>query len=170
MNRLINALGVTFVSLLLSACSATGPMFRMATQPAKNEALVYFYRPDAPYYGGIQSHFYIDGGKVASLNKEGYSAIYLSPGAHVIKQHWTGMDNEKETIQFKIELDPGETRYYRLTIGLKSFGVSPAYKGIFFSATHAWVIANVPEVEAINEIGLTRYQPPFDIKSANKAE
>lgn len=157
-----------FVVLLLSACSATGPKFSVAVQPSKNEALIYLYRPDAPFFGGIQSHFYVDGNKVASLNKEGYTAFYLSPGAHTFKQHWSGMENANDTIQFPIELEPGETRYYRLTIGLQSFGVAPGYKSVFISASHKWVITNMPERDALGEIGLTHYQPPFDVKGAYK--
>jgi hypothetical protein len=168
MKRFACRFGPILVVLLLSACSATGPKFSLAAQPAKTEALVYLYRPDAPYYGGIQSHFYVDGNKVASLNKEGYSALYLSPGVHMFKQHWTGMDNAKDTVQFQLELEPGETRYYRLTIALKSFGIAPAYRGLFISANHAWAIANVEELEALNEIRLTHYQPPFDIKGVRK--
>ncbi|MFZ6755608.1 DUF2846 domain-containing protein [Undibacterium sp. Ji50W] len=156
------------IMLLLSACSATGPKFSVAAQPAKNEVLIYVYRPDAPFFGGIQSHFYVDGTKVASLNKEGYTAFYLPPGTHVFKQHWSGMDNAKDTIQFPIELEPGETRYYRLTIGLQSFGIAPGYKSVFISASHKWAIANVLEPDALREIGLTNYQPPFDVKGAPK--
>ncbi|MFZ6719446.1 hypothetical protein [Undibacterium sp. Ji49W] len=156
------------ITLLLSACSATGPKFSVATQPTKNEVLIYLYRPDAIFFGGIQSYFYVDGTKVASLNKEGYTAFYLPPGTHLFKQHWAGMDNAKDTIQFSIELEPGETRYYRLTIGLQSFGMAPGYKSVFISASHKWAITNVPESDALREIGLTNYQPPFDVKGTRE--
>jgi hypothetical protein len=170
MSRFTRRFSLLLAVLTLSACSATGPIFSRAAQPIKNEALVYLYRPDAPYYGGIQSHFYVNGNKVASLNKEGYSAFYLSPGVHTIKQHWTGMDNPKDTIQFQLELEAGETRFYRLTIALKSFGIAPAYKGLFFSASHQWAITNVPESEALNEIVSAHYQPPFDVKGTRKPD
>lgn len=166
MKKFTRQFGLLLAVLLLSACSATGPKFSVAAQPTKNEALIYLYRPDALFYGGIQSHFYVDGNKVASLNKEGYSAFYLPPDAYMFKQHWTGMDNANDTVHFPVELKPGETRYYRLTIALESFGIEPG--GQFISASHKWIITNVPEPEALNEIGLTMYQPPFDVKGVRK--
>lgn len=169
MKKLVRQFELLFTVFFLSACSATGPRFMAAPQPSKNEALIYIYRPDAPFYGAIQSHFYVDDNKVVSLNKEGYSAFYLPYGAHIFKQHWTGMDNAKETIQFPASLEPGETRYYRLTIALQSFEIVPLYPGVFMSASHKWIIKNVPESEALHEIELTRYQPPFTVKDIRKA-
>ncbi len=168
MKKFILQIELLLVGLLLSACSATGPIFSVAAPPTKGEALIYLYRPDAPFYGGIQSHFYVDGKKVASLNKQGYSAFYLPSGAYIFKNHWTGMDNAKETIQFPVEFRPGEIHYYRLTIALESFDIVPVYKGFFISASHKWIIRDVPEREALKEIELTHFQPPFDIKSVRK--
>lgn len=145
---------------MLTACvSAGGPQFVPAPKPTSNDALVYIYRPDAMFYSGIRSHFYLDGARVASLNKNGYSAFYVPAGSYTLKQNWPGMDNEKQRITAPIEFKPGEVSYYRLTIGLKDFGMGP---GVWASATHEWAITKVPESEAEGEIMRTHYQPPAD--------
>jgi hypothetical protein len=166
MKKFPRLFGLLLAVSFLAACSATGPKFSAAAQPIKNEALIYVYRPNALFYGAIQSHFYLDDNKVASLNKEGYTAFYVPSGAHIFKQHWTGMEYAHQTIKFPVELAPGETYYYRLTIGFEGFNSAPAYRGV--SATHKWVISRVPESEALSEIELTNYQPPFDVTGARK--
>jgi hypothetical protein len=154
--------------LLLSACSATGPKFTEAAQPAANETLIYMYRPEKDFFFAIQSHFYIDGKKVVSLNNGGYSAFYLAPGTHTFKQHWTGMDSAKETVEFPITVAAGESHHYRLTIALDSFMILPAYRGASFVASHKWVVEDVEQSEAIEQMGYTRYQSPYDVPGVRK--
>lgn len=166
MNRPLSRFTLLAAAILLSACSATGPLFSAAPAPAAADALVYVYRPEAPFYGGIKSHFYVDGAKVASLSKGGYSAFYLPVGSHTMKQQWTGMTGASDTLQFGFELKPGETRYYRLSIGLESFGPSFGNGRVGFAATHRWALTQVPEAAALPGIALTHFEPPADATSA----
>ena len=157
--KLIRYFFLGFVITVVSACSATGPVFSEAPGPKKTDALVYIYRPDAIYYSGIQSHFYLNDVKVASLNKKGYTWFYAPKGDYALKQHWTGMDGENQIITRNIKLPPEGRVFYRLTIGLEDFRAQ--YPG--FKATHSWVLSEVTESQALIEMRDTRFQPPFDL-------
>lgn len=127
-----------------------------------DEALVYTYRPDAIFYGGIQSQFHVDGKTVASINKAGYSAFHL---AHTcssrIGRAWI---TPGTPFIFHLSCLPGKTRYYRLTFAFDSL----AMQNSMATAAHRWAISNVPESQALQEIQLTRYQASFDLDSARK--
>lgn len=105
---------------------------------------------------------------MASLNKGGYTAFYLPAGSHTMKQHWTGMTDERETVQFGFELKPGETRYCRLTIGIESFSPTFCYRAVGFAATHRWAVTQVARSVAMHDIVLTRYQPAADPASVER--
>lgn len=160
--KLIKGFLLALAIIAITGCSATGPVFSEAPAPKKSEALVYIYRPDAIYYSGIQSHFYLNDVKVASLNKEGYTWFYVPAGEYVLKQHWTGMEGENQIITRSIKLSPEGKVFYRITIGLQDF--RSEYQG--FKATHRWALTEVPEPRALIEMRDTRFQPPFDLDKA----
>lgn len=150
---------VTLAGLLVCGCSASGPIFSEAPPPGKTDALVYVYRPDAMFYSGIQSHFYLDDVNIVSLNKNGYSWFLVPAGAYSFKQHWSGMKAQSQTISFPAEFHSGQKKFFRLNIGIAGTG----YK----SVTHGWVVTEVPEAQALQEMRELRFQAPFEIDKLN---
>src|SRR5512139_1934292 len=76
------------LTLLLGACTATGPKFTDAPT-VDGKARVYIYRVHQGWaYKGATSSFYIDGKNAIDLQTGGYSYVYLSPGHHELSQKW----------------------------------------------------------------------------------
>src|SRR5690349_15073399 len=69
-------------SLLLTACSASGPAFTPAAAPTPNTALVYIYRPSRIMIVPVSPGILIDGEERISMKNNAYSFFYLPPGRH----------------------------------------------------------------------------------------
>ncbi len=90
-------LGISILSM--SGCSATGMKFQEIKHPNKNDALVYFYRPDAFVGGGMSFNvMHIDTNSTATgldsvieywkLRNNSYTEVYLKPGKYALSTNW----------------------------------------------------------------------------------
>lgn len=147
-----HALCVLF-SLLLAACTATGPKFTDA--PAVDgKARVYIYRVHQGWaYKGATSSFYIDGKNAIDLQTGGYSFIYLSPGRHEISQKWPAyVDPFSATTKLSLEVQAGETRYVRFSVAAPSLLTTTS------AADASWDLREVPSAEALKELSQMVFQ------------
>lgn len=104
-----------FVILLQTGCVATGPVFQKASDPEKDYALVYLYRPSSPFAIFAKPSIQIDESQVIELPNKGYTKMYLPAGEHRFKVEWSlftkpsGASNIGKTFDFS----PGSTNYVR---------------------------------------------------------
>lgn len=112
MNRIL----LLLISSLISACAATGPIYKPAENVDANKALVYVYRGPAFALGARSAYFYVDGVNVFDLDQGGYSWVALSPGRHTLRQKWP-VDVTMKAVEFEIDVRAGETRYFSFQTG-----------------------------------------------------
>lgn len=112
MNRIL----LLFISLLLSACTATGSIYKPAENVDANKALVYVYRGTGFALSARSAYFYVDGVNVFDLDQGGYSWMALSPGRHKLRQKWP-VDVITRPLEFEIDVRAGETRYFSFQTG-----------------------------------------------------
>lgn len=142
-----------FALTLLTACSATGPVFERMPPPQEGKALLYFYRPDTHAFSARVLNVSIDSTPWVKLNNNAYAVKYVSPGEHSITTQWSrwAFDDSKtltplcETIEFKA----GEIYYVKFIASVSSFA------GRMWSQ---WGFKIVPEGEAMQEISTTHAQ------------
>lgn len=147
-------LAISIFVMLLSACSATGPVFSPASPPNQDQALLYFYRPDAHALSARTLDVKLDAEPWVSLSNNSYAAKYVLPGKHTITTQWSQwlLDNSKlqEPLQISMLMQAGKAYYIRLNSSatLTSYNVT----------TIRWQLSVVPESEANSQIANTKSQ------------
>lgn len=147
------ALFAVVLSMLLAACTATGPKFTDAPT-ADGKARVYIYRVHQGWaYKGADSSFYIDGKNAIDLQTGGYSYVYLSPGRHDISQKWPAyIDPFSAMRTVSMEVQAGETHYVRFSV------TAPSLLGTTSAADANWDLREASPAEAGKEISQMVFQ------------
>ena len=109
--------------MILSACSATGPMYQAASPPMQDQALIYIYRLPNTQFTARRIHFFLDGAEVAQLNQEGYTRLYVQAGPHILaeKWPWDAAPGVKPT-QMSVNWAAGTTYYYEFNTQMTNEG------------------------------------------------
>jgi len=139
---------------VLSACSATGPIYQSAPAPSDTDALVYIYRPEGQTLRLRDSYFYVNGINIADLSPEGYTWFHVPAGSYSIKQSWPADISpwEDKSLVLPATWRPGQTYYYRLY----TWGGHPSIM---------WTFSEVPAETALQEIKYCKLQPAFGIET-----
>ncbi|AXA92695.1 DUF2846 domain-containing protein [Massilia sp. YMA4] len=152
--------GLASLVFALTGCTATGPIFQEAASAPEGKGLVYLYRPSSLALAARSAKFFVSGQKIAELNTNGYTAVYLPEGHHVILQRWA--DNEypalmanivgpTKPIAIPLDVKAGDTHYIRFTTG-------PG-EHTYGTIAVAWRIEQVSPAFGSREITETRYEP-----------
>jgi len=79
-----NFLFLTAVFFVLSACTATGPVFTEAQRESDRQAVIYIYHPKDDQYGSEEANFlFYKGEKVFRFTHGGYTYFLVEPGEHI---------------------------------------------------------------------------------------
>lgn len=107
---------VTVLLLLLSGCSATGPVYEKIDTVPEGKALVYIYRPGKFMGGGVVFDVHAgsleDDTEIVELKSGGYFPYFAPPGE---LQLWARTES---TTSLTLDLQPGDRRYVRGTVGV----------------------------------------------------
>lgn len=76
---------VLFIVVMLSGCSASGPIYKVYENGAIEKAVVYIYRPWRLLDGAGWANIHINGTKEFALRNEGYGVVVLDPGSYDIR-------------------------------------------------------------------------------------
>lgn len=148
---------VLILTLFLGACSSTGPLFVDAAPPSGGKALVYIYRNPAAAFAVRSASFSVDGSDVAGLLQNGYTYVYLTPGHHAFKQWWPYWPGDIGTvandIDLPVEVEAGQTYYYRFTTGFESVASAPLMR-------FEWALTRVPADQGRAELLDKHLEPP----------
>ncbi|MFZ6870751.1 DUF2846 domain-containing protein [Undibacterium sp. Di27W] len=166
---------ILLISILLTACAATGPAYQAARAPENGKALIYVYRVKSFALGGRDAYFYVDGKNIADLSVEGYTWFQIPAGEHKFEQRWPadvpGSTNpvtakiaqlfkkssddgsvEKKTLQQGyVNWEAGQTYYYRF--GTNLAGTSPM--------KIEWFLQEITAEQALPELKKTKLQNSF---------
>ncbi|MDH5630798.1 MAG: DUF2846 domain-containing protein [Gammaproteobacteria bacterium] len=108
--KLKSFLFISVISLLLSACSATGPKFSPVQIQSQDKSLLYVYRNDLFCLGGRSPDIHVDNKKIDALSNNGYISVDISPGPHFIEAK--GLFDLPST-SIKIEAEPMKSYYVK---------------------------------------------------------
>jgi hypothetical protein len=142
-------IAILLSSLLLSACSASGPAFTPAAAPERSSALVYIYRPGRIMIAPVSPGILIDGEERILMKNNGYSFFYLPPGKHSFALLLS--DRYKGLAHVNTDLQSGHTYFLKVDGDHSSFGM---FKSISFR------LLPVSEQTARDEIGECKYLDP----------
>ena len=141
------------VTVLLSACSASGPLYRSPRAPTPPYALVVFMRE--PGLGGAAwaHNFYVDGQLVAKLDVNGYTTVRVKERTTYLH---TGATPEYRVLSVTAELRPGQIYYFKS--GRRFGGVSST--GAATTISHTDSVGLLSSTQAEAELKTYRYQKP----------
>lgn len=144
---------IAIVSVLLSGCSATGPVFQERADTPTDSAVIYVYRPDALVNSGGYPNLFINGVDQGPLYNNGYIPVDVKAGtvSIVLKGDWTKWGTYEP---IGIQLNAIEKRKYYVRFGnqLGAFIVLPS---AYFASTNI-AIQEVSEQFGANEITKTK--------------
>lgn len=143
------------LAITVSACSASGPLFKRHSDPGPEGGLIYLYRPDRFVHKAGAPEILIDSKKVVTLRNNGYTAVYVTPGSHVIvaKRHVWSWDIQDMVVQFKVL--PGTTYFVRLLLDTDLFVPGPVTV-----IKYRVKLGLVEPTEALREIAECRFIEP----------
>ncbi|WP_444908126.1 DUF2846 domain-containing protein [Microbulbifer sp. SSSA008] len=104
-----------FLSVTLSGCSASGPMYTEYKRLNSDTGVLYLYRESSLVNMAVGPKVYIDGGGGQILKNGGYLAYELSPGKHtiIVGDDSFGFDNKV----MEVDLKQGENLYIKWKVG-----------------------------------------------------
>ena len=134
--------------LVLSGCSATGPLYDGKVEVREGKAEIVVYRPDTFAHGGKSYYVHLDGQEVATLKNGGYVVLETTPEKHTVEIKASALDLFFRTRTAEVLLQGRERKYLRLR---------PAIAGAFISPNLAVVpvslgFTNVQESQALTEL------------------
>jgi hypothetical protein len=141
------------LALLLAGCAASGPLFTEAAPPQQGKVLFYVYRTPAAAFAVRSAGIILDGQDVCDLDPMGYCFFYVAAGHHTIQQRWhywpgdLALPGDRVTVE--ADVSAGETHYFRFATGSAPSGLGTEFQ---------WMIAEVPEGSASEQIATMRYQ------------
>ncbi|HUT37301.1 MAG TPA: DUF2846 domain-containing protein [Planctomycetota bacterium] len=105
-------------ALVVTGCSATGPLFSGLPRVQSNEAAIIVYRPSCFTLSGAYPNVYLDGVKQAALRNGGYVELRVPPGEHVVEAkgsilHW---DGRVPVLTRRMRVEAARIGFVRLTI------------------------------------------------------
>jgi hypothetical protein len=107
---------IVFVSVLaggiLAGCASTptGETFSTLVEPLKGRGLLYVYRPDEYYGGGLKFMVAIDGKEKGDVGNGAYMIIPVEPGKHSIEVKGFGYSDEPG----EFEIPAGELAFLKV--------------------------------------------------------
>ncbi len=152
--------GLLVFGLALSGCASggNGPVFTEPPPPPSGKVLVYIYRDFNAAFSVRNAAFYIDDKKFADLLPTDYSYVYVTPGHHLLREHWPYWPGDLalmfQNVEVPLEAKPGETYYYRLSTGVGGAGAG---------LTVEWNLQQVPADQARSELA-GKHLAPADPK------
>lgn len=149
----MNKIKLLALILFLSACSATGPLYREEVR-AQDKATVYIYRPHQYFNAGGWPEIFVDGNKLFPLKNEGYGVITLTAGKHTIKAEGSMLFTNwyPRPVEITHEFEADGEYYIRVTPQLAS--VTPIANSMVVQGNGN--ISVVPKEIAIGEIAKTK--------------
>jgi Protein of unknown function (DUF2846) len=145
------------VIVFLTGCAASGPVFTPHQGIQPDQALLYVFRPDVHAMSVLAAEIEVDGKVQAQLENNGYMALPLAAGRHVVVQRWkAGLLGEKglenKPISTTVDLAAGSVTYLRL--GTQAAVDGPAAGKMV--TQFRWELRKVSEADAAQEIAKCR--------------
>ena len=144
------------LTILLSGCAASGPMFANAPHLSQGESGVYVYRTKHMLAGkGLAAKVYVDGKPLGKLRDNGYLYQKLSPGAHTIGVESGATLFKKVILRKQIFVKSNSVAYIKLE--WEANGGSQMYSGNLMLPTNDWRFYEIPKAVANHELPTLRY-------------
>ena len=141
--------------MALSGCSATGPKYRPLANMPSDESVLYVFRPKTLYMSALSAVVFVDGQRVAKLRNNGYVALPVKAGRHVIRHEWdSGLfgDNRSENrpIELGVMMLPGDQHYVRIG-AIANLG--------YFETEYRWELRELSSEQAQAELNQCKLEP-----------
>ncbi len=144
---------VAVFAIILSGCSATGPIFKEVSTAPQNQAIVYVYRPSALVNSAAAPNLFVNDIDHGPLLNSGYIPLQLSPGNTLLVLKGDYWKWGLEPISLSIRTEAGKTYYVRFGNQITSFVALPTVGGFY---TRNISIQEVPEDFGKTEIAETK--------------
>jgi len=100
--------------ILLSGCSASGPMYKPSEISSDKNAMIYVYRPSQFVNGGGYPEIKINNKSIGPLKNGGYLYKEVEAGKYTVLSEGNIMNWNFPDINVPVILKQGETAYLRL--------------------------------------------------------
>ena len=116
------------ITILNSACMATGPIFTPQQLSDGGNALIYVYRPSRFTNAAGAPEITVDGVRKGSLKNGGYLAIEVKPGEHSVVQVYSYITWALKAEPILIKAEPKKEYFIILDINgsVESLGATPS--------------------------------------------
>lgn len=145
------------LSLLLTGCSASGPLFQKVKLKDQDKSIIYIYRIDSQTMILRKACFSLDGKSLIELKNNGYTYLVTNPGKHKIRHNWEkeALDSQglKKTIEIDVLASPCEAAYVEL---YPSSVLESSFRGTVTEVR--WILRQVPELYGEKAIQECRYE------------
>jgi uncharacterized protein DUF2846 len=145
-------LAAALAVVVLSACSASGPLYESAPVP-NGQTAIYVYRPHRGFQISGYPYVYVDDRVSHSLKNSSYGVSFVAPGRHEVKVSGSLMANWMlPDARVVVEAIAGQSVYVRYTPEPTGAYVIGKYAGVTGSSN----LREISEREAVDEIEKTR--------------
>lgn len=138
------------IFILISGCSATGPVYKSIDVPQDGKSILHIYRPKAFQNSLISPGIVLDGNEVLLLKNGGYTYIPVAEGVHLLNVKLS--DDYSGSSELKIHTKSKTKSFVKLTTYNQGIGGN-RFERVFY-------LEEVPNHIAENEISECRYIDP----------
>lgn len=160
--RSAQVLACAFV-MLTGGGALAAPVKPPPLPEGSGDVLAFVYRPRA-FVAALDSHdFRVDGQKAVNLRNNRCSVLRIPVGPHMLTVDWVRpvpWSPHFKPVELEVNLKPGETHYYRFTVGGGYTGFTPVYHGAEYHLQINWKLEEVAEVQARAEMAGCNFAPP----------
>lgn len=96
----------------LPGCTASGEKFTTLQQMPADKGVVYIFRMSSIVGGARRPDILVDSQNLGGLSQDGYYAVMLSPGVHILMSELQGM-----TATRSLNVEAGKTYYFQQEFG-----------------------------------------------------
>ncbi|MGM9490630.1 DUF2846 domain-containing protein [Ideonella sp. YS5] len=105
------------LATLLTACTASGPIYSQAAAPVGDQALVYLYRVRTPFGAWVPMKVEVNGKEIGILANDSYTTVYVPAGdVSLSATRWQDFhypDSKRVSVSGRVA--GGETYYLRIS-------------------------------------------------------
>lgn len=139
----------------LSGCSATGPKYKPMANASSDESVLYVFRPKTVYMSALSAIIFVDGQRVAKLRNNGYVALPVKAGRHVIRHEWdSGLlgdsRSENRPIELGVMMLPEGQHFVRIG-AVANLG--------YFETEYLWELRELSPEQAQAELNQCKLEP-----------
>lgn len=147
--RIFMSLFLGITTLLITACSATGPQFdpNKAETVSSTASQLYLFRESAFIESGTYPVVLVDGKEIGELRNGGYLLAKVNPGPHQIVVQSGGLARGQwihGPKQIQIQTAPGTRRFVQVSVRTTGSSGNTTYRGAF--------VAEVSETDALKAL------------------